>query len=333
MVGAITNIAEEHLDYHKTMDAYIDAKALLFRMLRKKYGVKVLNADDRSYARFMQIETPWTIHCSSRRDFTQESSHTTCGLWMTDQTARPTEISGVLHGTINHERCLVTLPIAGMYNLQNALTAIACAHAVNVSLEDAVDTLKKFHGVSGRMERINAGQNFSVFIDFTVTPQAYEATLKTLRSSLQSDHRLLVLTGSCGDRMREKRPIVGKLCAENADVMVVTNEDPYTEDPERIIDDVIAGVPETTTILRGRDSVPSQSVPLRKTCVRISDRREAIAFILQEARAGDIVLFCGKGADITMMTKEGQIPWIERDIVKEELRKLPTRSHACKDPE
>lgn len=324
MVGAITNIAEEHLDYHKTMDAYMDAKGLLFRMLRKKYGVKILNADDRSYARYLEIKTPWTIHCSSRRDFTQESGASKCGLWMTDQKATPTEISGVLHGNINHEACSVSIPMAGLYNLQNALTAIACVHAVNVSLDNAVEALRTFRGVSGRMERIDAGQSFSAFIDFTVTPQAYEATLRTLRSSMQSGNRLLVLTGSCGDRMREKRPIVGRICAELADVTVVTNEDPYTEDPEKIIDEVLSGIPSTVKIYRGQNAVPCDEQPLQKVCVRISDRREAIRFILREASTGDIVLFCGKGADITMMTASGQVPWVEREIVTEELRSLPS---------
>ena len=324
MVGAITNIAEEHLDYHKTMDAYIDAKALLFKMLRKKYGVKVLNADDRTYTKYLDIKTPWTIHCSSRRDFTQGASQSQCGLWMTDQQAVSTEISGTLRGNINDEACRVTVPMAGLYNLQNALTAIACVHAVNISLQDATDALRTFTGVSGRMERIDIGQDFSVFIDFTVTPQAYEATLKTLRASMQSDRRLLVLTGSCGDRMREKRPIVGRICAENADVIVVTNEDPYTENPETIIDDVLSGMPTSLQIYRGKDAVPRGQHSLRKTCVRISDRREAIRFMLREASEGDVVLFCGKGADITMMTASGQIPWVEREIVTEELRSLPS---------
>lgn len=122
--------------------------------------------------------------------------------------------------------------------------------------------------------------------------------------------------------MKEKRPVVGKLCAELADVVVVTNEDPYTEDPEKIIDDVLSGVPPSMQIFRGADAVPPHTSPLQKSCVRISDRQQAIAFILREARKGDIVLLCGKGADITMMVSTGQVPWIERDIVQTALRSL-----------
>lgn len=324
MVGAVTNIAEEHLDYHKTMEAYIDAKGLLFRMLRKKSGVKALNADDRSYGQFLKIQTPWTIHCSSRRSFDQPTQQTECGLWMTNQTSTTEKISAVLHGNINQESLEVALPMSGTYNLKNALTAIACAHAVNVPLESAVQALMTFQGVSGRMERITAGQDFSVFIDFTVTPQSYKTTLESLRATLSDGQRLLVLTGSCGDRMREKRPVVGAICAELADVVVITNEDPYTEDPEKIIDEVLAGIPPSMRIYDGTDSVQVGESPLQKACIRISDRRSAIAFILREARTGDVVLLCGKGSDVTMMTADGQIPWVERDIVRKELGAMPT---------
>ena len=149
------------------------------------------------------------------------------------------------------------------------------------------------------MEMIEGPQSFSVFVDFTVTPAAYEKTLSALRSFLAPGNRLLVLTGSCGDRMREKRPSVGRICSEYADVVVVTNEDPYTEDPEKIIDEVWQGIDQSRTDAR-----------------RISDRMEAISLILHEAKEGDIVLLCGKGSDTTMMTAQGQIPWNEREIAR-----------------
>jgi UDP-N-acetylmuramoyl-L-alanyl-D-glutamate--2,6-diaminopimelate ligase len=116
--------------------------------------------------------------------------------------------------------------------------------------------------------------------------------------------RLLVLTGSCGDRMKEKRPVVGKIVSAYADVMVVANEDPYSEDPEKIIDEVWAGIDRAHTKAH-----------------RIFDRREAIAFLLKEAKPGDTVLLCGKGSDTTMWVKGGQIPWNEREIVREMLQK------------
>jgi UDP-N-acetylmuramoyl-L-alanyl-D-glutamate--2,6-diaminopimelate ligase len=151
-----------------------------------------------------------------------------------------------------------------------------------------------------------------------VTPQSYNATLSTLRSGLAPGKRLLVLLGSCGDRMKEKRPVVGGIAARLADIMIVTNEDPYTEDPEKIIDDVLSGVPKTTPIYE--ETVPSNAPA--KYCLRVSDRGIAIRTILRLAKSGDAVILCGKGSDTTMMVRHGQIPWNEREIAREELKKL-----------
>jgi UDP-N-acetylmuramoyl-L-alanyl-D-glutamate--2,6-diaminopimelate ligase len=171
------------------------------------------------------------------------------------------------------------------------------------------------------MELIDAGQPFKVFIDFTVTPAAYEQTLKSARE-ICGTGRLLVLTGSCGDRMKEKRPLVGELCGRMADVTIVTNEDPYTEDPEKIIDEVLSGVSKDIPHFIGLETAPTPNSQPNKFCVRISDRLEAIRYILSLAKSGDVLLLCGKGTDVTMMTKNGQIPWVEREIVREELQSI-----------
>jgi len=141
-----------------------------------------------------------------------------------------------------------------------------------------------------------------------VTPVAYEQTLRALRKIVSGKQRILVLCGSCGDRMREKRPEVGRIVSEYADVMVVSNEDPYTEDPEQIIEEVWAGVRHDRT-----------------EAYKIFDRLSAIRLLLGQARPGDAVILCAKGADTTMWTAAGQIPWNERDIVREELRALGWR--------
>ncbi|MCF7844891.1 MAG: hypothetical protein K9M03_03635, partial [Kiritimatiellales bacterium] len=191
------------------------------------------------------------------------------------------------------------------FNLENALCAIGCANAVGVSLEDATKALKSFKGAPGRMELIDEGQPFSLYVDFTVTPAAYKKTLTTLRQMIDPEKRILVLTGSCGDRMKEKRPLVGKICSELADVVVVTNEDPYTEDPQKIIDEVWAGINQS-----------------KCDAHRIFDRKEAMEFLIKNAQSGDAVILCAKGSDTTMWTAEGQIPWNEREIARELLRKV-----------
>lgn len=304
-VAAITNVTMEHLDYHGSMDAYIAAKALLFRAMGGR-GTKVLNEDDQSFPGLSRIPSARTLTYSPKKQLSAVVGDF-------ESTAATLAMDG------GEYRIELTIP--GAHNLENALCAVRCAGAVGISPQESIHALKTFTGAGGRMESIDAGQPFRVFIDFTVTPAAYERTLESARR-IANGHRLLVLTGSCGDRMREKRPMVGKLCALLADVTIVTNEDPYTEDPETIIDDVLAGVPGDVARFNGAASAPTKLNQMNKFCVRISDRLEAIRYILSLASPGDVVLLCGKGADVTMMTRRGQIAWVEREIVLEELRAM-----------
>ncbi len=313
-VAAITNISEEHLDYHGTMEEYINAKALLFRMV--KNGTKVLHYSDRSYEALKDIWTKNTlIYNTENVEVIDERAGkiSLLNFWLKNVVSTAKGSTGTLmwRGTTGlvaaEKEYPLTLPLAGAFNLENALCAIACTKAEPILLpvEKILEAIAEFHGIPGRMERIDAGQDFSVYIDFTVTPQSYEATLSTLKSMLPIGNRLLVLTGSCGDRMKEKRPVVGKIVSHYADVMVVTNEDPYTEDPQTIIDEIWTGVDTTHTDAH-----------------RIFDRKEAIKFLLQKAKKDDIVILCGKGSDTTMWVKDGQIPWNEREITKQLLGTL-----------
>jgi len=270
-VVAITNTSPEHLDYHGTFEQYQKDKAILFHMLKGK-GTKVLNKDDASYPLLQHIPSTHTLEYS-------------CNL-----TPYP---------------CNLSLNIPGSFNIENALCAIVCAKALGIDQSKAVEALHTFTGIPGRLEKIDEGQPFTVYVDFTVTPAAYTKTLNTVGEELPAEKRLLVLTGSCGDRMKEKRPQIGKICSKLADIVVVTNEDPYTEDPEKIIDDIWQTVDQNACFAH-----------------RITDRREAMQFLLQKAQPGDVVLFCGKGSDTTMWTKDGQVPWNEREIVRELLRTM-----------
>lgn len=301
--AGITNLTPEHLDYHKTMEAYLDAKARLFRMLKGK-GAKILNRDDASWKTLAHVPSSRTIFYA-RRDLL-DPGDLSLGVTSSEVSTRGTKAVVVCHHSDKkREQAVLELPLPGAFNLDNALCAVGCAMGVGVGFETAVQALSTFHGIPGRMERIDEGQPFAVFVDFTVTPASYERTLTTLRTMLSPGGRLLVLTGSCGDRMKEKRPVVGKIVGEQADIAVVANEDPYTEDPDAIIDEVMAGMAGT-----------------KAQAHRIFDRREAIQFLLKTAKKDDIVVLCGKGSDTTMWMKEGQVPWNEREIVREELKKL-----------
>lgn len=309
LAAGITNVSEEHLDYHGNMEEYIRAKGLLFRMLRTKGGTKVLNAADPACHAYRAIPTDWTVLYATDRAPPSPVNDHEYAIWATDTVSTPEGVEANVHVDDKSDPARLKLRIAGAFNVDNALCAIGCAHLCTPG--DCVQSLSTFPGIPGRMERIDEGQPFHVFVDFTVTPKSYRHTLSTLRASLPEGKRLLVLTGSCGDRMREKRPIIGRIVSEHADVMAVADEDPYTEDPARIIDEVWAGIDQAATEAH-----------------RIPDRREAMQFLLKAARPGDIVVFCGKGSDTTMWTKEGQIPWNERAIARELLHELQPNAAA-----
>lgn len=293
--AAITNLSPEHLDYHGTMAEYLNAKKILFLMLKRK-GTKVLNGDDPSYKDLIDVPSFRTVVTTASPKHGAIMVGTATLLWLDEEAG-----STIVHVESGHketERHPLSLQIPGEFNKMNALTAVGIAIGCGVSVGDALSALASFQGIPGRMEKIDEGQAFKVYVDFTVTPQAYEKTLSALKAECQG--RLLVLAGSCGDRMKEKRPVVGKIVSDYADVAVIANEDPYTEDPRKIIDEVWAGMDHSK--VEGH---------------RIFDRREAIAFLLKEAKPGDTVVLCGKGSDTTMWLKEGKVPWNERQIVRD----------------
>ncbi len=308
-VAAITNLSEEHLDYHGTMKEYLKAKKILFMMLKGK-GTKVLNGDDRSYKDLIDVQSFRTVVTSASPKHGAIVVGTATLLWLEgeekeaesrEQKAESRTMVHVESGHKEQERHPLLLQIPGEFNRMNALTAVGCSIGCGIPPGDALASIATFPGIPGRMEAINEGQPFKVYVDFTVTPKAYESTLSALKAECTG--RLIVLAGSCGDRMKEKRPLVGKIVSHYADIAIIANEDPYTEDPRAIIDDVWNGMDHSTT--QGH---------------RIFDRREAIEYALKEAKPGDTVVFCGKGSDTTMWVATGQVPWNERQVVREILQ-------------
>ncbi len=302
-VAALTNTSPEHLDYHGTMEQYRADKKILFGMLRSD-GVSVLNADDETFEDYRGAPGRWRIAWSSSHAFSSARDDRECAFWASGVREDPQGISALLQCNADDDTWTLRLPVPGLFNLENALCAISCAHGAGVPVEKAVGALESFPGVPGRLERIDEGQPFAVYVDFTVTPNAYEKTLSAIRATLSPGARLLVLTGSCGDRMPEKRPMIGKICSELADVVVVSEDETLTEDPLKVIDEVWAGVD-----------------PSRAEAHRIVDRREGIAFLMKAARPGDAVALCGMGACTTMQTRTGLKPWDERKIALEILGK------------
>jgi UDP-N-acetylmuramoyl-L-alanyl-D-glutamate--2,6-diaminopimelate ligase len=197
----------------------------------------------------------------------------------------------------------------GLPNVYNAVCAATILRALGFSLSEAVNMMEKIKAVPGRLENIDEGQDFSVIVDYAFEPKALAGLYETVR--LLPHQKVIHVLGSAGGgRDVARRPALGKIAGEKAGVVIVTNEDPYDDDPQEIIDQVAAGALEV-----GKQE--------NENLFRILDRREAIAKALALAVSQDLVLVTGKGSEPVMAVSDGKtIPWDDRKVIREELRKI-----------
>jgi UDP-N-acetylmuramoyl-L-alanyl-D-glutamate--2,6-diaminopimelate ligase len=279
-----TNLTRDHLDYHGTMEAYLAAKLKLSTLLALS-GVEVVNLDDDAW-----------------RAIPPRSARITFGLHPAAD-VRASEIT--LDATGSHFRLSgrfgvaeASLPLLGDFNVANALAAAACGLALGEPLTEIVARLASAPQVPGRMERISE-HPCVVLRDYAHTPDALDRALRTLRPLTRG--RVIVVFGCGGDRDKGKRPIMGRIAADLADLAVATSDNPRTENPDAIIDDVEQGM----------GGVPH---------LRITDRLRAIHTALGEARAGDTLLLAGKGHETYQVIGTDKLPFDEREIVRDAVR-------------
>jgi UDP-N-acetylmuramoyl-L-alanyl-D-glutamate--2,6-diaminopimelate ligase len=298
-VAVFTNIAHEHLDFHRTIEAYREAKATLIDLTARSPAkglakTAVLNRDDPSYAYLV------------RRPITQRISY---GVQLdADLKASRVDVSAEgldIEATTPLGPLELHLPINGRWNASNALAAAATGIALGLSLQEIRQGLESFTGVSGRMERIDLGQPFSVIIDYAHTPQSLEKVLRELRPVTSG--KLIAVFGSAGDRDREKRPWMGEIAARLSDYAVFTNEDPREEDAAAILAEIAAGAEE----VGWKEGM---------NYARIEDRREGIAHAVRLAAAGDTILLAGKGHERSILIGRGKQPWDERAAAEAAIR-------------
>ena len=278
--GIFTNLTRDHLDYHGTMNAYLAAKLKLSALLGSS-GLEVVNLDDEAWQAMPQRSPRVTFGLNAAADVRASGI-------VLDSSGSRFELSGRF-GTAD-----VSLPLLGDFNVANALAAAACALGLGRELGDVVARLAVAPQVPGRMERISDVPSV-VLRDYAHTPDALKRALATLKPLTRG--RLIVVFGCGGDRDRGKRAIMGRIAAEGADLAVVTSDNPRTEDPDAIVDDVEQGM---------------GSVPHR----RITDRLAAIHAALEEARPGDTLLLAGKGHETYQVVGIEKIPFDEREIVE-----------------
>jgi UDP-N-acetylmuramoyl-L-alanyl-D-glutamate--2,6-diaminopimelate ligase len=266
-VGVFTNLTQDHLDYHQDMEDYFQAKALLFS---EEYlqGKAVINLDDPYGQRLIE-------HLDHPKVWTYSVNNPEADLYTSNLDYQPTGVSGVLHTPVGEVE--FNSPLVGQFNLANLLAAAGTALYLGIDLKTIADSLPQFTGVPGRMERVevNPNQDISVIVDYAHTPDSLENLLKASRPFISG--KMICVFGCGGDRDRTKRPLMGKIAAQLADIAVVTSDNPRTENPAQILKDVVAGIPDTVTP------------------IIIEDRATAIATAIKDAQPGDGVLIAGKG--------------------------------------
>jgi UDP-N-acetylmuramoyl-L-alanyl-D-glutamate--2,6-diaminopimelate ligase len=295
-VAVVTNIAHEHLDEHGSWEQYCADKARLFRALStswRKPGVPkvaVLNADDASYPHLVPIPADARV----RYALEAEAEVTASDVHLTGQEAAFTVCAP--QGAFE-----VRTPLVERYNVYNILAATSAALALGVPVAAIQQGVAAFKGVMGRMERVDEGQGFTAIVDFAHTPQALQSVLEALHAQAQG--RLIVVFGCAGLRDVYKREMMGRIAGRLADVTVITAEDPRTEDLETIIDQIAQGC-EASGAQEGRDYY------------RIPDRGEAIAFAVELAQEGDVVIAAGKGHERSMCFGTTEYPWSDHQALR-----------------
>ncbi|MDD2766897.1 MAG: UDP-N-acetylmuramoyl-L-alanyl-D-glutamate--2,6-diaminopimelate ligase [Candidatus Moranbacteria bacterium] len=286
-LAVMTNVTREHLDYHKTMAEYRKAKKQLFRIAKR--AVVNLDMDEPEY--FSTKEKNQTLFYSTK----DRNAHLFAERIELDFDNTEFVCDDV------HFR--IHLP--GLFNVENALAALGVARLLDIDFSIAKEALAHVQVIPGRMELVKNTFGIDIIIDYAVTPDSFEKLYESVLPLQIPGTKIIHVFGACGDRDRGKRPIMGEIATSNADIIILTNEDPFSEDPEQILDDIEKG------IIKKKE----------KNYFRIFDRREAIKKSLSLAEIGDIVLITGKGAEETMAIGEERIVWNERQAIEEELKK------------
>lgn len=297
-VGVFTNLTQDHLDYHTDMEDYFAAKALLFSGDYLQ-GRAIINLDD-PYGQRLAAQLP------PERVWTYSTQDSAADLWTGDLSYGSASVRGTLHTPVGSVPFVS--PLVGQFNLANLLAAVGAALQLGLELEPLVAALPRFVGVPGRMEQVQAdpAQDISVIVDYAHTPDSLENLLKAARPFIPG--QMICVFGCGGDRDRTKRPQMGGIAARLADVVYVTSDNPRTEEPQRILADIVAGIPESVQpIVEG-------------------DRAAAILAAILAAQPGDGVLIAGKGHEDYQILGTEKIHFDDREQAHAALRERMQRN-------
>jgi len=289
-VAVFTNLTPEHIEAHKGFDNYRAAKGKFFESVK---GIHVINLDDEQAEYFLKFPSAEKYVYGTKKSSPNEK-------W---KTVKAEEVNSSFKGMdFKVKGVSFHLNLPGEFNVYNSLAAICTGLSQGIDLETAKKALEKARGVPGRMEEV-VSSPFRVFIDYAFTPNALKKVYQTIKKSFNPS-RLICVLGSCGGgRDKWKRPVLGGIAGEFCDKIIVTNEDPFDEDPMEIIEQVAKGSASKAE--------------------KILDRREAISSALKAAKEKDVVVITGKGCESSICLAKGKkVDWNEKEVVRQELEKL-----------
>jgi UDP-N-acetylmuramoyl-L-alanyl-D-glutamate--2,6-diaminopimelate ligase len=294
-IAVFTNLSHDHLDYHGTIERYLDAKLMLFdgrnRSAAWKPTIAVVNLDD--------PVAPRVLEAASRGGLASRTFGEAAGADVRIASVRPERRGLRIELRESGEMTVVSLPLLGRYNAWNAAAAFAAARSLGVSTLVVATGLAATRPVPGRLERVDAGQPFDVVVDYAHTPDALSKSIAAARE--HASGRLLLVFGCGGDRDRAKRPVMGRVAADSSDVAWITNDNPRSEDPAAIAAEILAGDPA-------------------RRLKTVLDRHAAIGEAIDAARSGDVVLIAGKGHETTQTVGGVAQPFDDRKVAHALLR-------------
>lgn len=299
-VAAMTNVSQDHLDLHRTMDNYVDTKLRLFRGLvlgDRKRGIKkvsVVNLDSAYAEKFLEPTADVVYTYGSPANAQIRALDVRTGKDGTSFTVK-----------MPSSKFEMKTRLRGIFNVSNILAATAVLISQKVPLDSIVETVSTFDIVPGRLEEVPNDRGITIFVDYAHTEESLRSVLETVRS-FPDTKRVLTVFGATGDRDRDKRPKMGRVADKLSDVIILTQDDDYTEDPFRIIKEVSVGIK--------RKEGEGFWV--------VFSREDAIRTALLAAEPGDVVLIAGKGAETVMVTNSGPVPWNDKAVVRRILEEL-----------
>lgn len=300
-IAIFMNLTHDHLDFHKSREEYLLAKKKLFEMLKPE-GIAIINVDDPASGSIIGAVKGEvvTYGVTQARHELRSTKHNEFDTRVSDVFIREDEM------TLKINSLEVRTPLIGMPNVYNIVAAYQCGLALHIPQKTIKKGIESLKTVPGRFERVDCGQPFSVIVDFAHSPDSLQKLIETYRPLTKG--KIILVFGCPGDRDREKRPIMGEIAAKLADYSIVTTDDPHSEDPQQIINDIVAGHP--STLLRAGESQVTSLI----------DRKKAIQKALSLAQKGDTVLIAGRGHEKYQDFAGKKVIIDDREVVREFLK-------------